>query len=480
MTQNIIGRNVEKHILLDRLHSSDSEFIVVYGRRRIGKTYLIEQVYDQNIRFHLAGEKNADNDQHLALFCKQFKKYTKQVVTAKNKPTTWIEAFELLEIFFTKKKSVKKMVFFFDEIAWLAKDNSDFMIAFSQFWNSWANKRKDIILIVCSSNASWMVKRLIQDKGSLYKRVTQNIRLQQFTLAETELFLKSRKINFLRYQILQLYMVFGGVAFYLKQLRKDFSVEQNIQHLCFVKDALLKDEYEILLESIFDYKINHRLFMDTLAANPSGLSYPELLRKAKVPSGGSASVVLEELTQSGFVKFHVPYQKLKRDGIYRMVDEYCLFHHKFMKAKSGMSLSWRNITQTNSFKIWAGFAFEAICLKDIHMPAIAKALGISDVSYATNSWYVPAKNKAEGFQIDMLIDRMDKVINVCEIKFTEGKFIMTKNYAAQLKSKIEKFKSTLKNKKYIITTIISVNGIQPNIYTKSLVERSLEIEELFI
>ncbi len=480
MLQNIIGRNEEKQLLIDRYNSTDSEFIVVYGRRRIGKTYLIEQVFDEKIKFHLAGEKNADNHQHLALFCKQFKKYTKQTIAVKDKPTNWIDAFELLETFFTEKKAKEKIVFFFDEIAWLAKDNSDFMIAFAQFWNTWANKRKDILLIVCSSNASWMVKRLIQNKGSLYKRVTQNIRLQQFTLAETELFLKSRKIYFLRYQILQLYMVFGGVAFYLKHLRKDFSVEQNIQHLCFVKDALLKDEYEILLESIFDYKVNHRLFMDTLAAHPHGLSYPELLKKANVSSGGSASVALDELTQSGFVKFHVPFQKLKRDGIYRMVDEYCLFHHKFIKASNGMSLQWRNITQTNSFKTWAGFAFEAICLKDIHMPAIAKALGISDVSYATNSWYMPATKNEEGFQIDMLIDRMDKVINVCEIKFTDGKFIITKNYAAQLKNKIDKFKTKLKTKKYIVQTLITVDGVQPNIYSKSLLGKVLVVDELFV
>ncbi|MCU0468602.1 MAG: ATP-binding protein [Arcicella sp.] len=474
MIESIIGRKKEITLMESLKESSKSEFLAVYGRRRVGKTFLIRQVFENDFTFQLTGLANAKLQWQLANF---YKALTKQNPHNSNiKPTSnWFDAFHEL-IYVLELSKAKKKVIFLDELPWLDTPNSGFMTALEHFWNSWASARKDIILIVCGSAASWMINKLLKNKGGLHNRITQRCKLEPFNLAETEAFFKAKNAVLERYQITQLYMTLGGIPYYLDMVDVNMSSYQNINRLFFEEDAPLRIEFESLYESLFKKAQNHIAVIEALSQKVSGMNRDELIKAAKVNNGGGTTTILQELEECGFIRKYNSFGKNQRGNIFQLVDFYSLFYLAFVKKSSVFDeTTWINGIDNPAFRAWSGYAFEMICLH--HIPKIKEALGISGMQTNTATWY--STDKSQKAQVDLLIERRDGIINLCEIKFSINPFVISKNYAEELRSKIAVFKEQTKTKKTIFLTMITSFGLQKNEYSNQLVQNSLTMDVLF-
>jgi len=466
----IVGRKAEKSVLQEALESSKSELIAVYGRRRVGKTYLVREFYQKEILFEVSGLYNGGLKDQLNNFTKELSKSYNYDI--EDTPKTWLDAFTCLEEYLDQVKGTKKKVVFLDEFPWMATSRSKFQMAFENFWNSYCAKRADIIVVICGSAASYMVKKIIKNKGGLHNRISRQIRLLPFNLAETDEFLKTRGLKYTKYDVVQLYIALGGVPHYLEKLKKGMSVSQNIDQICFSKDGGLSDEFNQLFASLFQDSERHMKIIRLLASNNSGFTRNELMEKMKTQSSGDFSLKMEELIESGFVSEEGFYGNKKKLSVYRLSDEYSKFYLKFIDDnKNGGEGTWQQLSATPSYKSWAGFVFESICLK--HIVQIKRALRI-DAIYSTSSCW-----SNEYAQIDLLIDRADNVINVCEMKFYNGPYTLDKKYYLNLKNKITELQRDTKTRKNIYVTMITAFGINDNEYSRELVQNSLDIEVLF-
>ena len=477
MSPILTGRKEEQEILLTALASGEAEMVAVFGRRRVGKTYLIRQTFQQHIAFEVTGLQNSNNAGQLQNFSIQLTAFFKSPVSLKI-PGDWMEAFSMLADFLdSQKKSKKKKVVFFDELPWMAGHKSKFLMAFGWFWNSWAVKR-NVVIVICGSAASWMIKKIVNDRGGLHNRITKRIFLNPFTLGETEQFLNSRNIFFNHYQVIQLYMAMGGIPHYLKEIKAGKSATQNINDICFSKNSLLRNEFPDLYPSLFSNASNHISVVRALAKSRQGLPRQAIVANSKLPEGGSTSKVLEELEQSGFISSYYPFGKQKKDMLYRLTDEYTLFYLRFIERhKAEGRNTWNHLSQTQSAKVWAGYAYENACLK--HLPQIKKALGIAGV-YAQSSTFLQKGNDTEkGTQIDLVLDRNDQTINLFEIKFYHTDFVLTETEARALRNLMTVFKQKTGTKKHLMLTLITTFGLQHNKHSLGLIEHTLTMDDLF-
>lgn len=473
----LIGRTKEQRLLTDTLHSTEAELIAVYGRRRVGKTFLIREFFKDKILFEFSGQHNRSLKSQLQNFSFQLDQSIKSPFPS-IPPANWTEAFGRLITYLESRLTDEKMVVFFDEFPWIETPRSGFLAAFDYFWNNWAMQKKNLNVIICGSAASWMIRRVIQHRGGLHNRVTRKINLLPFTFQETEQFFKSRAIYLDRYQITQLYMTFGGIPHYLKEVKRGQSIAQIINEVCFTESGLLYDEFEQLYRSLFqDYTV-HIEIVKLLAAKPSGLNRNEIIEKAGLSSGGTTTQLLEELNASGFVSVFVPFGKNQKELVYKLSDEYSLFYLKFMAKKQFRGEDvWHQLSQSASYKSWSGLAFETLCLK--HIASIKRALGIAGVYTEVSVWQHKANELEKGAQIDLLIDRKDHTINVCEIKFYDSTVGIDKKYAEEIQQKLSVFKQKTQTKKTLFFTMITPYGVQDNEYKTRWVDSSLTIDDLF-
>jgi len=225
-------------------------------------------------------------------------------------PPDWLAAFQQLKTYLKPLLGKEKKVIFFDELPWLDTHRSGFLQAFGYFWNSWAS-RQNLVVVICGSAASWMIRKVVRDKGGLHNRITKRIHLKPFTLAETETYLASRHIRFNRYQLLQLYMAMGGIPHYLKEIKKGKSAAQNIDQICFAETGLLKEEFINLYPALFHNADKHLELVRALATKHQGMTRADIIRQTKWPSGAGLTKILEELVQSGFINAYYPFGKKK-------------------------------------------------------------------------------------------------------------------------------------------------------------------------
>lgn len=477
MVITFVGRKEEQYILQNALKSPEAELIAVTGRRRVGKTFLVQSVYAKQIAFELTGTQDGSLDAQLKNFADQLRIFTKSDF-AISKPDDWQNAFQMLREYFQNLPEIKeKRVLFIDELPWLAGPKSGFLQAFGYFWNTWAS-RQNLVMVICGSSASWMIKKVVNDRGGLHNRITKHINLEPFTLSETEEYLQSRGATYNRYQIVQLYMVMGGIPHYLKEIDPTRSHIQNIDRLCFSKTGLLRLEFERLYHSLFARAEVHIRIIRALAQKWQGMTRLELLEMGKFSNGGSLTDVLGELEQSGFISEYYPLDKKKKEKIYRLSDEYSLFYLHFIEPeKNQLDETWQFLSQTPAWFSWAGYAFEGICIK--HVRKIKAALGISGIFTRTASYYKKGNKQNEGLQIDMVLDRNDQTINLVEIKFHNKPFALTKEYADQLQRKLWAFQEYSGTRKHVNWVFIATFGLAPNQYSNGLVTQSLALDDLF-
>jgi len=466
----LIGREKEKELLETSINSDVSELIAIYGRRRVGKTYLIRQVCQKYIKFEVTGVYGGSLRDELKVFFNQLKQST-GLFDRSEVPKDWHEAFEFLKRYLDTLKGKNKKVIFFDELPWLYTHKSKFLSFFGHFWNTYCEKRKDLIVIVCGSAASFMIKKIIRDKGSLHARLSLKIRLEPFSLYETEQYLISKKIDYKRYDIIRLYCAIGGIPYYLSRIKRGNSVARNIQNLCFEPGGDLLNEFDDIFISLFSDSDMHIKIVSALSASRKGITRNELLKKAGIPNNGRSSDSILELIESGFVSKYKAFGKKSQMTLYRLCDEFSAFYLKYIKQYKGQSDIWHTLSDKQTNITWSGFVFETICLK--HIEQIKKALGISGVLCTNSGW------SNGSTQIDMIIDRNDGIINLCEMKFYNREYTIGKKEEANIRHKKNEFIDDTKTRKNVYVTMITTFGIRKNKYYFSIVDNELTMDILF-
>ena len=472
----LIGREKEKEILLKAFQSREAEMVAIVGRRRIGKTFLIRNVYKEQIDVEVSGIQNISNKDQIKNFTLQLKNSLHENFIPR-KTTDWLDTFQLMIECLEKKNKAGRMVVFIDELPWLATSKSGFLNGLSFFWNSWASQ-KNIVVVICGSSASWMIQKVVEHKGGLHNRLTKRVHLFPFNLHETEAFLKNLNIHFNRYQIVELYMAMGGIPHYLNEVEAGLSAAQNIERICFSPTGLLNNEFSRLYSALFENADNHIAVIKALAQKWQGLTRTEIIALSKLTDGGGVTRCLDELISSGFVSTYFPFGKKKKEMLYRLTDEYSLFYLQFIenKAHKGNNI-WLELSQTQDYKSWSGYAFESLCLK--HIPQIKKALGISGVYAETSSFYQKGTAQESGVQIDLLIDRKDNVINLFELKFYSGMMTLSKSYAEDLREKITLFKEITQTRKQVFLNLLTTFGLKPNEHSIGLIDKAMTMDVLF-
>lgn len=482
----VIGRWREKQLLKELFESKKAEFIAVYGRRRVGKTYLIKNQINvlPAVFFHVTGLQKGGLKDQLAEFAKQIG-YTFYQGASLIPRLSWMDAFEDLTAAINKLPKDRKIVLFLDEFPWMATPRSKLIMVLELYWNRYWVFDHRIKLIICGSATSWIIENIINNKGGLHDRVTRSIHLQPFTLFETESYLKENNIHLNRMQILNLYTVLGGVPLYYSFIRKGFTAHQNIDELCFQRGGPLVKEFERLFESLFEDPKIYIELIRTIAQYRYGIGQADLIEKMQLPDGGNTVRRLHQLEEAGFITSLVPYGK-KEKGVYYLIDdEYCLFYLYWIEPKlkviSRKAINegyWLAQSNQSAWKTWIGLSFESICYK--HIDQIRKALKI-DPGASVGTWrFVPKANQREdGAQIDLLFDRLDGAITLCEIKYAEKPFVIDKAYAQEIQNKIEVFRKKTKTKKQLFFSMITTVGLKPTMYSEELVVSEALLDHLF-
>jgi len=470
----LTGRQ-EERAQLDRLLASDeAEFLALYGRRRVGKTFLIREHFRKEIVFELTGLKDGLMKEQLTSFSEE---YLRQSGKEVDRPKSWQKAFQQLGVYLKSRRSQKKQVIFLDELPWLASARSRFLPALDHFWNTVLSRDPRYILVICGSAASWMIAKVIDHKGGLHNRVTSRMRLEPFTLAESARFLKSRRVKLTEYDQLTLAIVMGGVPHYLKEASPGKSTAQIIDRACFHQNGLLRDEFNRLYASLFDHSERHVDIVRQLAGSPQGLTRSALTDA--YTTGGRLTQTLCELEEAGFISAHFPLAKKSKDTLYRLADEYSLFYLKWIeRSRSLGSGTFLKKIKTPAWRAWSGYALESLVHK--HLRQIKQALGIVVVETSHCSWFHRSDDTwPDGAQIDLLLDRADQTINLIEIKFSQGPFTITKKYAGELRQKMQVFREVSGTRKNIFLIFLTTHGLTPNAYSRELVQESITTEALF-
>lgn len=470
----LIARKKERELLISALKADESQFIAVFGRRRVGKTYLIREALAGSFAFQHTGYANTGTKGQLFAFAASLKEYGLQDF---NSPSNWLEAFELLKDLIRKSGNDRKVIFI-DELSWMDSGRSDLMPALEGFWNGWASARKDIVLIVCGSATSWMLSKVVHNKGGLYNRLTAQINLMPFTLAECAEYAASRGIVMTHHQLLECYMVMGGVPYYWSFLRKELSLSQNVDHIFFADDAPLKDEFRYLFRSLFKRPDVYVAIIEALGTKKAGMVRTELLEATGLTNSGGFTSKLEELEQCGFIRKYREYGKERKNAVYQLIDSFTLFHYKFLEKRPTDEHYWSNQENTPARNAWCGIAFERVCLQ--HICEMKKALGISGVLTNVSTWSCAAdpERGISGSQIDLLIDRRDQVINLCEMKYSTQEYSITKEVDANVRHKINDFRSVTGTKSAVHVTFVTPYGLAHNSYAGN-VQSEITADDFF-
>lgn len=468
---NIIGREKEINELLRAYQSKKAEFVAIYGRRRVGKTFLVNEVFKDKLSFSHTGlppfddeKENEDNNllkEQLEHFVKSLNDYGfKSEQTINN----WLDAFSLLKEYINSLNQKEKIVIFFDELPWMDTPRSNFLRELTYFWNSWLSKRDNILFIVCGSSASWMTNNLINGFGGLYDRITMEIRLSPLSLNECNLFINRNKTILSSYDVVQAYMIFGGIPYYMEKINPNLSLSENIDNLFFKKSAILRNEFNRLFKSCFKNPERMKEIVSFLATKSIGFSREEIIKKLNLESGGNITEMIDALMASDFIISYIPLGHSKRETLYKLIDPFCIFYLKFVKDATFLDKDfWSNNIASPKVNSWRGYAFENVCLN--HVKQIKFALGISGVISEESVFYLKGADDKQGTQIDLLINRNDNVIDICEAKFYKGLYTHNKEKHLNLMHREDVIFETLQKKKTIRHVLITTYGLVQNEYS---------------
>lgn len=469
----LIGREKEIQKLKEAYAWPRSQFVAIYGRRRVGKTYLVREVFDYKFSFTHTGLANTPTRGQLREFGASLRASGSK---RRGNPTDWYDAFDQLRGLMEQNSDPKKVIFL-DEVPWMDAPRSHFISALEHFWNGWASARKDVLLIICGSASSWIIDNVINDYGGLYNRVNHTLHLRQFNLRECEEYAKVRHLNWNRRQIAETYMVFGGVPFYWSLLDPKLSMAQNIDSLMFQEGGVLRNEYHQLYASLFKSPEPYIAIIEALVTSSKGLTREDIITKTKLPDNGKLSSLLQDLIKASFIRKYCHIGQDVKDAMYQLVDNFTLFHHTWIKTEANPSRNyWTSRIGRPDYNTWAGLAFERLCFR--HIDQITAALSIAGIVYNVRSWQAPKIEGQRGTQIDMLIDRADDVITVIEMKYTRVSFEITESYHFNINNKISRLEQYMQHSKSVQFVMVSASGVEDNQYA-DIVQNTITLDQLF-
>lgn len=477
----IIGREQEQQELMRLYNSNNAEFVALYGRRRVGKTFLVRELFKDKMTFYHTGLSLYEDatpvttTDQLKHFYHTLKLYDSD---ADHCPTDWMEAMYMLEELLEKKDDGSRQLVFIDELPWLDTNGSKILTALDAFWNGWAAGKDNVMLIVCGSAASWMIKNLKQNTGAFYGRLSDVIKLSPFTLYECELFLQSKGIVYNRYDICQAYMLLGGIPYYLNYFQRGKSLAQNIDLVLFDKKAKLKYEFKMLFRSLFKLPDNYVEIIRFLNSRHYGFSRTEIADRLNTKTGGKFSDVLLALEESDFIMSYRPFDAKRNETLYRLIDPFCRSYLYFIEKKNIKdSQYWQHNINTPGMNSWGGVAFEELCLQ--HIPQIKQALGIGAVITKEAPYTLRGDENHDGIQCDLIIERGDRVVNLCEMKYSQEPFAIQKTYDSVLRNRMSTLASFLKKTQSLQLTFITTFGVKQNMYS-GIVQSEVCMEDLFL
>ena len=476
MQSTIIAREEEQHLLNDLYRQESAELVSITGRRRVGKTFLVTRTLAHRIDFHLTGTLNGDKSEQLKNFGTSLAR-AKRTAAKVERPTDWQDAFYQLEVYLQSLNKQEKLVIFLDELPWLATHRSGFLPAFSYFWNSWA-EYNNIMVVICGSAASWMINKVVRDRGGLHNRITKRIQLEPFNLKETRTYLQSRGFRMRDYDIAETYMAIGGIPHYLKELDPNETVAQNLDRIAFTPTGILNDEFNRLYPALFDNAERHIKVIRALAGHHYGLDRRQIIQHSGLPDGGTLTRTLEELEFSGFIRAGLRYGRKNRFRRYRLIDEYSNFYLKFMEGSrmEGGSI-WQSISSSQRYKTWRGYAFENLGLR--HYPQLKQALGIGGVATSSTSFHRKGRDGRKGIQIDLLIERADRAINLCEFKFYGTPIKLTAGDLDQLEDRRIRFQELSGTDYHVFTSLVAPFGIDRKTNKGGVVNQVITLADFF-
>ncbi len=471
----LIGRKNEKELLMKLMEEDESSFVAVYGRRRVGKTYLIRQVFHDKFTFFHTSLANSPLNKQLAAWQLSLRD---SGMRKARMPHTWLDAFDMLKEVIKDSKEEKKLLFI-DELPWMDTHRSGFLPALEHFWNGWASARNDIILIVCGSATSWIINKIIKNHGGLHNRLTHSIYLQPFTLLECEQYAASRRLGMNRRQIMECSMIMGGVPYYWSKLERTRSLAQNIDALFFKQNAELKNEFTNLYASLFKRPEPYIAVVKALGTKKVGMSREELIRMGGLNDNGKLTEVLEELEACGFIRKYKAFGQKTKGALFQLIDAYTLFYYQFIQQNlQDDEQFWSSSMGSPMYYNWCGLAFERICL--LHLPQIKVALGIKGVVSNACAWVSAAdKDQEKGAQIDLIIDRSDDVIDLCEMKFTKNAYSVSDEEVEKILYRQSKFIAATSPRKAVHLVLVSASGVARNANANEF-QNILTAEDLFV
>ena len=473
MDKNLfIGREYEIRQLEKYRSSKESEFIIIYGRRRVGKTFLVKEFFDDTYDFKVTGLYKKSRKMQLKNFYLALQEYGS---TVKKVPEDWLEAFAELKKLLKGIKEDRKKIVFIDELPWLDTRQSEFLAAFEGFWNGWGAQQNDLMIIVCGSATTWITNKILSDKGGLFNRAARRLYLMPFTLQETERYLVSRGIHWSRYDIVECYMAMGGIPYYLKLLDNELSYIANIDTIFFKRNGPLWDEFDHLYGTLFGASKAYMKIIEALSAKKAGLTRKEIIRETKLEDNGLLTEMLKNLKDSLFVRSYNTFGYGEKNVVYQLADYFTLFYLRFIKGRQNPDEHfWTHFLDNPAKSNWAGQTFEQVC-KD-HIAQVKASIGISALLTDISSWR--GESESGKAQIDLIIDRRDRTINICEIKFSVGEFTIDRDYEERLRNKMEVFREATKTKKALQLVMITTYGVRHNAHS-NIVQSQVLMDDLF-
>lgn len=480
---NIIGRTREIAELQRLYNSHKSEFIAIYGRRRVGKSFLVNEVFGKKIVFSAVGTYIKDGDKDFVSYRQsQLDHFYDALLLSglsktEHRPTNWRECFLLLRKLLEQKRSRRKVIFF-DELPWLAGPQSAEMIAeLGYFWNSWADRQRNIVLVACGSATSWMLDNVIHDYGGLHNRLTQILKLQPFTLAECEKYYKSHGFHLSRYEMCISYMALGGIPYYLDKLRPDQTISENIDRI-FYADELIHLEFKDVYAGLYASKDRYVDVVKAIGSQFYGITQAEISSMVGIKTGGSLSKLLDNLEESGIIRNYPRYGKQRVEKVYQLQDFFSLFYLRFINGKQVKAGGWNSIDRSGTFNNWTGDTFELLCIT--HLPQIQEALRLPSVD-RHYCWRGTSPDD-NGAQIDLLIEsNAARTDYLCEMKFYGSLFTIDKATRDNIQNKIDAFAaSKMHNKTHSLQVVlVTTMGLSRGEHS-SLVNRTLTLNDLFV
>lgn len=470
----LIGREQEIKLLNEYTSSGRPEFVAIYGRRRVGKTFLVNQLFSGKLAFSMTGVLNGTKDEQMEAFIDAMQEYSGDLI---DKPKSWMEAFRILKAFLKKKVVLEqRCVVFLDELPSMDTQRSGFVRALGYFWNSWASLQDNLTLIVCGSATSWMIRHIVDDKGGLHDRITHELHLRPFTLRETELYLEKNGFQWGRLSVMQAYMALGGIPYYLGLLHRDESFAMNIDRLFFSEDEEMRREYRRLYSTLFKSPDSYMAIVSALSRARSGLTRTELRKVLGKDSSGSLSKKLEDLINCDIIRKCVVKKKsIKRNSaIYQLVDFYSLFYLTFVPMAEAETGYWSNHIGTPEVNTWLGLSFERLCMA--HVPQIKLAMHLDRIATKFYSW---RKNTSPKAQIDMILERADNIINIFEMKYSESEYTLDKEEDVKLRKRVDAFRKETGAKEALWPTLITTYGLTRGVHSSTFVA-TLTMDDLFM